>query len=665
MGTDRCGQPVRAIFFLKDWGGPMHGMSNLVLSILLLFLMLIGWSMPVVGEAKAGSEEPERPNILWISVEDMSPDLGSYGDSYADTPHLDAFAAQAVRYTRAFATAPVCSPARSCLITGLYATTLGTQRLRSGFPIPERFRGVPAYLREAGYYTTNNVKTDYNIADEKSWINDSWDANNVRAHWRDRPEGAPFFSVFNLMTTHQSRTGVWPYDQFVEEIQSRLDPSERHDPAEAPLPPYYPDTELTRRNVARYYDCISVMDHQVGDLLAQLEEDGLADRTIVVFFSDHGMGLPRGKRLLHDSGMQVPLIVRFPKRFADLAPAEPGETIDRLVSFVDFPPTLLSLAGVEVPGYVQGSAFLGPDADEPRQFIHGARDRVDEAFDMARSVRDDRYLYIRNYMPHLSWLPPEGYSDAAPMRRELLRLREDGQLDQAVLSFAAPRRAVEELCDVVEDPDQMVNLAGDPSMLPILDRFRLEHKRWTFKTRDLGYLPETDVLRRAGDVTPFEMGQDPERYPLGRIWLTAQLVGDPQAVPVQIQRLSDPDPAVRYWAALGLHAAGSEAQPAVDALRNALTDEAISVRVEAASALAGLGAVDEALEVLTEILKDNRPDAVLRAMRALQQLGSDADPARSAIEAVLERAKQGQQSRAHPCWLFVQFSASAWLQAKK
>ncbi len=241
----------------------------------------------------AAADGADRPNILWITAEDMSPTLGCYGDEYATSPHIDALAKQSVRYTHAFATAPVCSPSRSCLITGCYATSLGTHQMRSAFPIPDFIKGFPSYLREQGYYTTNNVKTDYNTANEPQIIEASWDECSAQAHWHGRKDKSqPFFSVFNLMTSHQSRTMVWPYEQFQKEVQSRLSPEEIHDAAKAPLPPYYPDTPIIRKTVARYYDCVTAMDQEVGEILQQLTDDGLADNTIVFFYSDHGSGMP-------------------------------------------------------------------------------------------------------------------------------------------------------------------------------------------------------------------------------------------------------------------------------------------------------------------------------------------------------------------------------------
>ena len=270
-------------------------------------------------------EQTERPNILWITAEDMSPVLGCYGDKFAITPNIDQLAKESVRYTKAFASAPVCSPSRSCLITGCYPTSLSTQQMRSGFAIPKSMRGFPALLRQRGYYTTNNVKTDYNTGNYAEIIKSSWNESSATAHWRQRGDKAqPFFSVFNLMTSHQSRSMVWPYARFKEEVQSTLSPGDIHDPNKVPLPPYYPDTPLVRRELARFYDCVTAMDLQVGAILKQLQEDGLAENTIVFFYSDHGSGMPRHKRALLDSGMHVPLLIRFPKNGSTSPPANPA-----------------------------------------------------------------------------------------------------------------------------------------------------------------------------------------------------------------------------------------------------------------------------------------------------------------------------------------------------
>ncbi|MCH5374871.1 MAG: sulfatase, partial [Planctomycetes bacterium] len=272
---------------------------------------------PHVSLAAAPSSDGDRPNVLWITTEDLSPVLGCCGDEYAVTPNLDRFAQQGVRYTHAFAMASVCTPARSCLITGVYSSSLGTQHLRGEQPLASSVHCYPEFLRQAGYYCTNNVKEDYNFTTPKA----AWDESSNKAHWRNRRPGQPFFAIFNLMTTHQSRIRFSESD--FAELTSRIEPGQRHDPALAPLPPYYPDTPVVRRDVARLYDLVTAMDLQVQDLLDQLQEDGLADDTIVFFYSDHGTGMPRHKRWLYDSGTRVPLIIRFPKKYQHLAPGGP------------------------------------------------------------------------------------------------------------------------------------------------------------------------------------------------------------------------------------------------------------------------------------------------------------------------------------------------------
>jgi len=609
---------------------------------------------PSLSWAENAQAVPPRPNILWITAEDMSANLGCYGDSYATTPNIDRLATESVRFTNAFATAPVCSPARSCLITGVYATTLGTQALRSRFPIPEAMRGFPSYLRAAGYYCTNNVKTDYNTANEPAIIRASWDESSAKAHWRNRRAGQPFFAVFNDMVTHQSRTSVWPYEQFQKELQSELAPDERHDPTDAPVPPYWPNTPITRRTIARYYDCITLMDRNVGRLLAELEEAGTADDTIVFFYSDHGAGYPRHKRLVLDSGLHVPLLIRFPKKYRHLAPAAPGATVDRLVSFVDFPATMLSMLDIPIPQYMQGQAFLGRAAAEPRQYIYGARDRVDEAFDMARAVRDQRYLYVRNYMPHLSYNQPEGYSDQAEVRREITRLAAEGKLNDVQLAYAGPTRASEELYDTLADPHQINNLASSPEHQEMLDRMRQAHRRWVLKTRDLGFLPEADAWRRSAGTTPYAIARQPGMFPLPRIAAAAQWVGTPEAMARQVVLLADPDPAVRYWAAVGLRAQGRTAAEAREALIAALDDPSPTVQIEVAGVLAALEGSAAALDVLTGALESENDNVALHAARTLQLLNERARPALPAMEAALRAAQPPR--RAPDFAMFLRFA---------
>ena len=584
------------------------------------------------------AEQAERPNILWITAEDMSPVLGCYGDPFAITPNIDRLAKESVRYTKAFASAPVCSPSRSCLITGCYPTSLSTQQMRSGFAIPKSMRGFPALLRQRGYYTTNNVKTDYNTGNYADIIKHSWNESSATAHWRQRGGRAqPFFSVFNLMTSHQSRSMVWPYARFKEEVQSTLSPGDIHDPNKVPLPPYYPDTPLVRRELARFYDCVTAMDLQVGALLKQLQEDGLAENTIVFFYSDHGSGMPRHKRALLDSGMHVPLLIRFPKKWQHLAPGKPGTTSDRLVSFVDYAPTVLNLLGLPIPKAMQGEPFLGSNAAAPRRYVYGHRDRVDEVRDLARSVRDSRYLYIRNYMPHLGYNQPTAWPDSGEIRHEFYRLTNSKKMSGAQWHFAGPTRPVEELYDCQADPQNLKNLARSKAHQKILKQLRTEHLRHITETADLGFLPESEAWTMFAKQTGWEIGQA-RRIPLAGIHQAAAQVGVASEKQL-LSNLYSAIPAIRYWGAIGLAARSNISDSAKRVLKQKLSDPSPAARIEIANALAAHGDIPNALPPLINATQHENLIVVTHAARTIELLGKQAIAAKAPMAAALKRAE--------------------------
>ncbi len=577
----------------------------------------------------------DRPNILWLTTEDLSPVLGCYGDRYATTPNLDQLAGQGVRYTHAFAMASVCTPARSCLITGVYSSSLGTQHLRGEQPLPEGIHCFSEYLRRAGYYCTNNVKEDYNFATPKA----AWDESSNRAHWRGRKPDQPFFAVFNFMTTHQSR--IRYTGKQLEQTTARLTPEQRHDPAKAPLPPYYPDTPRVRHDVAQLYDLVTAMDYQAGDLLAQLEEDGLADNTIVFFYADHGTALPRGKRFLHDSGTRVPLIVRFPEKYRHLAPGEPGSTTDRLVSFVDFAPTVLSLVGLPIPAYMQGSAFLGEQVGEPRDYVYAIRDRVDEVMEFSRSVRGPRWLYIRNFMPHRPRMPFSTFSERTPTRQELRRLADEGQLSGPAADLMSPTKPAEELYDTQADPAQIHNLAGVPEHQERLLSMRARLHAWMVATRDTSLLPEVDMCRRAKGGSPYTMAFGESRFHPARVLDAAFLVGrGAKHFTALCEGLAARDNAMRYWAVTGLVALGPEAAAATEKLqRLAREDRAPNVRLAAAEALCNLGHEADALPVMLQYLEDKDPRVRLAAATHLAAVAEKAGSIRPQVEHIARGMK--------------------------
>ena len=606
------------------------------------FIKAIGFyaSSLAISGCTSGSKQPadeasqEKPNILWITCEDVSPDyLGCYGDDYATTPNLNKFASEGVRYTRAFATAPVCAPARSCLITGAYATSLGTQHLRSNIKI-RGYWGFTHCLRMAGYYCSNNYKEDYNFKNAELW-----DDSSHTAHWRNRNPDDNFFSVFNFTSTHQGQINGSD-EQFFATYRSKLKPEERHDPAKITLPPYYPDTPFVRKIWARYYDLITYMDKQVGDLLAQLEADGLADNTIVFFFSDHGMGIPRFKRTLYDSGLHVPLMIRFPKKYKHLAPAKARRTIDKLVSFVDFAPTIYNMIGLPMHHYMQGRAFLGPKYEPPREYVFGAASRVDEVYEMSRCVRDKRYKYIRNYMPHLPHIQPSEYPDRAEIMQELRRVAAEGKLTGPQKSWWEPGRPIEELYDTQADPHEINNLADSSKHKAVLRRLRKVLRDWMVETRDTGLLSEAEMHIRSAGSTPYEMAREPDKYPLERILDAAELVGrGPGKLTELVELLADSDGAVRYWAVVGLAALGQKAKSASGALTKLLADEHPNTRFAAAGVLCNLGWCEDALPVLAKGLKGRRETVVLHAAREIQGIGKKACPIVPQIKQARARCK--------------------------
>jgi len=607
----------------------------------LWFFLCGSVALIALGEFAAAEAEP-RPNILWITCEDTSPNLGCYGDQFAVTPNLDRLAGEGVRYTNAFSVCGVCAVGRSCLITGVYPTSLGSHHMRCRTTLPEHIKCFSELLRGAGYYCTNNVKTDYNF----DVPNSAWDECSRQAHWRNREPGQRFFAVFNFTVSHESqiRCSEKVYERHMQDIPTEW----RHDPAKVTVPPYHPDTPEVRRDWARYYDVVTAMDHQAGGILKQLEEDGLKEETIVFFYSDHGAGMPRCKKWIYDGGTRVPLVVRFPEKYRKWAPGAPGAATDRLVSFVDFAPTVLSLTGVEIPDYMQGSAFLGDSACPPRKYVYLMRSRMAERYDLVRGVHDERYLYLRNYMPHLTYSQHISYTYQMPTMQVWDRLARQGKLTGPPALWFRPTKPLEELYDTLKDPHQLESLAGDPEYTRVLERMRAEHLRWVAETRDLGFLPEYDQLLRSEGSTPYEMALDPQKYPLERILAAAELTGrGVEQLPKLIELLGDEDAAVRYWAAVGLKALGPEAASAEQPLVKALEDPSRNVRIAAADALVSIGSRADVMPVLVEGVRYPSEWIRLRALNVLDTMGDKARAALPEIKMALKsESRWGYDHRA-------------------
>jgi uncharacterized sulfatase len=575
--------------------------------------------LAVVAFGSGAAVAADKPNILWITSEDHGPQMGCYGDRNAVTPNVDALAAKGMLFTRAWSCAPVCAPARTTIISGLYPPSLGAEHMRSEVPMPKGLKMYPQFLREAGYYCSNNSKEDYNLTKP----GEVWDESSGQAHWKKRARGQPFFAIFNSTVSHESQIRTRPHKQVL-------------DPAKVRVPAYHPDTPEVRQDWAQYYDKVSEADAVAGKHLKELADAGLADDTIVFYYADHGSGMPRSKRWPCNSGLQVPMVVYFPEKWRHLAPKEyaPGGKSDRLVSFVDLAPTLLSLAGIKPPEWMQGHAFAGRFQEKPGEFIHGFRGRMDERIDLVRSVTDGRYVYVRNYLPHLSQAQHVTYQFQTPTTRVWHQLFTEGKLNEAQSLFWKTPKAPEELYDLQTDPDEVRNLAGSPQHQAILKKLRRAQQDHAAAIRDTGFLTEAEVHWRAGDQAPRDVLRSDQAYPFQRVFAAAETASllKPEALPELKKFLRDSDSGVRFWGALGILMRG---QTAVDSsraeLNRALNDASASVRIAAAEALATFGSEDDvkhALAILQEAADPTRTGAyaATAAMNAIDRLGKKAAP---------------------------------------
>ena len=449
-------------------------------------------------------------------AEDLSPRLGAYGDPVAHTPNLDRLAGEGVRYTHAFTTAPVCAPSRAAIILGVSQNRFGAGHMRApqggyvAVPPPD-WKAFPELLRAAGYFTANSGKTDYQMStrlggawggpftlwDRDGGMGEGFFSDSF-ALWQGRAPGQPFFAYLTLGVTHESQ--VWPTWQLGERplhwlllplrVRNHARWQHRTDPAQVRVPAYYPDTPVVRADLARHYDNVAAMDGLVGETLAALARDGLERDTVVIFTTDHGDGLPRAKRWLYDSGLRVPLIVRWPGQ------AAPGSVSAELVSAVDLAPTILAAAGVAKPAYLEGRVLLGPAREAAPDVVFAARDRMDESSDTVRAARDARFAYVRNLHPELPYQLPNSFGAEMPTWREMKRLHDAGALTGAPALWFREQRTPEELYDTQSDPDEVRDLVGDPRHAATLVRLRAALDAWLARAPDLGLLPESELRER-------------------------------------------------------------------------------------------------------------------------------------------------------------------------
>ena len=575
----------------------------------------------------------ELPNILWLTSEDNSAMFGCYGDDFATTPNLDKLASQGFLYTHAYANAPVCAPARNTILTGIYANSGGNQHMRSSYPLSETIKTYPEFLRKAGYYCTNNSKTDYNTNSISP--DQIWDESSNKAHYKNRPEGKPFFAVFNSTVTHESSL----HDSIpVENL--------KHDPDKVPIAPYHPATESIKHDWAQYYDKIEQLDKWVGERLQELEDAGLADNTIIFYYGDHGGVLARSKRYVYETGTRVPFIVRIPEKYKHLFPVETtGSKIDRLISFVDLVPTLLSIVGINNPDYLQGNAFLGTQKTPDPEYAFMFRGRMDERYDMCRAVRDKQFRYIRNYMPFRIYGQQLEYLWRAPSIRSWEQAYLNGECNE-VQSIFWETKPVEELYDTQNDYWEINNLADDPDYKEVLERMRKANRQWVSRIKDTGFIPEADFLNRAGENSRYDFMRQ-ENIDLEVIIDAAETAtaGRVENLETLQKFMDNEEPAVRYWGATGLLILGEKAEVAKNILLNALVDDSPNVVAVAAETLYNLGEKDAAREALLSILTSGNEFARCHALNVIDCVNDESAELKAGVVSMIKSSTEMNRNR--------------------
>ncbi|MCP4263509.1 MAG: sulfatase-like hydrolase/transferase [Planctomycetes bacterium] len=559
--------------------------------------------------AQQPSAKDTRPNILWILSEDISPDLSCYGTPSVETPNLNKLADQGVRFTNAFTTSPVCSTSRSAMITGMHQGSIGAHHHRShrgdGYVLPEPVKPITEYFRQAGYFTANvktaapgvrgSGKTDFNFK-----FNKPFDGSD----WNQRKPDQPFFAQLSISMTHRGKQWIGLDKQLNNPV----------DPNKVKLPPYFPDHPVAREDWATYLNSIQMMDQYVGKILQRLEDEGLADNTVVIFIGDHGRCHVRGKQWLYDAGIRIPLIVRWPGKLKTRRVSED------LVSAIDISATVLKISGIQPPKHLQGKIFLGR-GKKKREYIFASRGRCDETIECIRCVHDKRYSYIRNYMPYRPWMALNRYKDTSyPMRNLMRSLHAEGKLTPDQAKYMAPTKPPEELYDLKNDPHEFHNLVKSPERQKVLRRMRSAHIKWMHQSGDLGLIPEPILeeiyLKHGND---YDILNQPENQDLiNSIREVIELAEKGKsAIPELIQAMQDKRPSIRWWAVIGLGNMNSDAEAAKTTLQKALQDKSASVRIAAARAFCRMGRSHQVLPLLIKELQ-NKDNKIARHYAALE-----------------------------------------------
>ncbi len=562
-----------------------------------------------------------KPNILWITIEDTSPQfIGCYGNEDAQTPVIDRLAGEGVRFTNAFSTGTVCSPSRSCIITGVKTYNLGTGNHRSAYPIPEFIKGFPYYLQQAGYYTTNNSKTDYNVGNSDQFTREAWDESSKKAGWWNRKAGQPFFAVFNFMNSHQSRTMTESYDWYRKNVWEKLPENQRIGDNEFVMPPFYLDSPEMRKQFARVYNSIKLTDNEIGELMARLEQDHLKDSTIIFFYADHGEGVPRGKTNGINLGYRVPFVIWFPELYKHLSPwGSSGVVTDELIDFEDLAPTVISLAGGQRPDYLKGRILMGKDRSKPADHLILSADRSDNGIDLVRSVTDGKYIYSRNFMPFMPQARYIRYMEIGEIKQQMRNDLAENKLDPLQKSLFEDRPA-EFLYDIENDVWETKNLADDPAYKTLLEKMRNRLKAEILQSRDVLLLPEYEIGMISTFSTPYEFRLSDKNYPVAEIYKAASLSGfrGSDIAASQAQLLESPNKIVRYWAIVGLRSQSQEVlKPYSKRLARAMNDTYPPVAVTASAMVFRQSGDEIAVEMIKKQCASDNLDIALMAINYL------------------------------------------------
>ncbi len=597
-------------------------MNHRIPVILLSQLSLL--ALPVYGSYKA--ETQSKPNILWITIEDTSPQfIGCYGNKNAKTPVIDKLAKEGVRFSNAFSTGTVCSPSRTAIITGVKTYITGTGNHRSKYPIPEFMKGFPWYLQNLGYYTSNNQKTDYNVASEKEFIQEAWNESSGKAGWWNRKPGQPFFAVFNFMESHQSRTMTGTYEWYRENVLNKLPPGDRIGDNDFELPPFYRESPEMRKQFARVYNSIKLTDNRIGELLERLEKDHLTDSTIIFFFADHGEGMPRGKTNGINYGYRVPFVIRFPEMYKNLSPWGTGGIVCReLIDFTDLAPTLISLAGGEIPDYMSGKPFLGHRRTDPVKYLYLSNDRSDNGIDMVRTITDGKFVYSRNFLPFMDEARYIRYMEIGEIKQQMRKDLTEGTLNPLQKSFFQPRPA-EFLFDIENDLWETRNRINDPEYSPMVKKMRQLMKTEVLRSRDIMFLPEYETVEVSKKTTAYDFRLNKTQYPIEKIYQAASLSGyrGKDIIKKQVDLLKSPDKIVRYWAVLGLRSQSpKDLEPYRNAIAEKIHDEYLPVAVTASAISFGFFNSREAEQKLKECCLGDNPTISLMAINYLIYTGN-------------------------------------------